>query len=1041
MHQLRCLALALGLIAARSPAQDVSELTAGVAVERELAAGQVHTWRLTLARGDFVHLTIEQHGIDVAAALAGPDGQERLAVDAMDDELRPETLVAIVDEAGLYTVTTRPAPKAGAAGRYVLRLERSGPASDADRARVEAERAFERGRSRRSVNRAATWPGALADFETARDRYQALGDRPGEMKALLEIGVTANYLARPDALAPVEQAEQVARALGDRPTLARVLRVAASVHALAGRLDKAAHAVAEATTINRAIGHRAAEAHSLNYAAILHRRMGDAESAIALYEQALPLARAAGSRAFEGSILGNLGVAWLNLGEPDKALEVFEQSLALARAAKDPRGEQAALANVAAIHRDRGDHAKGLELFQQSLALARASGDPQLEVKSLHSIGLAWFRAGDYARALDYQRQSLAMARQLGDVSGQGSALRSVGRALAGLERRDEAVAPLLEALAIRRRTRERFGERDTLADLARVERERGNLDAALAWIRQSVDLDDVMRAEITSPELRTTFVAGEQDKYELLIDVLQALRARDGARGHDRTALEVSERARARALLDALLEARVDLRAGIDPSLLDRERALQQQLTDAAAELSRRFGEQASDERIAAAAQTVEGLTAAYQALESQIRRESPRYAGLTQPQPLSAGEIQHTVLDEDTVLLEIALGDERSWLWAVTPRTVTSVELPPRATIETAARSLYEQLTARLRRPGEGSAAYARRVAIADARLARASARVSRMLLGGIAQSLATEWRGRRLVIVAAGALEYLPFAVLPAPGRTPAAPLIASHEIVTVPSASVLALLRRETAGRARASRMLAILADPVFDAADPRLAGGHVRNEAAVAAQGEAVRDGAPARQRFSRLPFSRAEATAIATLAGRRHAFVALDFAASRAAVLGGDLRPYRIVHFATHGIVDSRRPALSGLILSLFDERGAPQNGYLRLHDIYNMRLDADLVVLSACRTALGREIKGEGLVGLTRAFMYAGAPRVVASLWPVSDRATAELMTRFYRGVLRQRLAPAAALRAAQRQLSRDPRWSAPYYWAGFVLQGDWKP
>ncbi len=190
----------------------------------------------------------------------------------------------------------------------------------------------------------------------------------------------------------------------------------------------------------------------------------------------------------------------------------------------------------------------------------------------------------------------------------------------------------------------------------------------------------------------------------------------------------------------------------------------------------------------------------------------------------------------------------------------------------------------------------------------------------------------------------------------------------------------------------------------------------------------------------RLPFSRDEADAITRLAGQKDALRAIDFDASRANALEGSLEDYRIVHFATHGLIDSEQPELSGLILSLVDARGQPQDGLLRLPDIFNMTLKADLVVLSACQTALGQEIRGEGLVGLTRGFMYAGAPRVVASLWQVSDVATAELMKKFYAGMLQRRLPAAAALRAAQRELASDPRWSAPYYWAGFVLQGEWR-
>ena len=178
----------------------------------------------------------------------------------------------------------------------------------------------------------------------------------------------------------------------------------------------------------------------------------------------------------------------------------------------------------------------------------------------------------------------------------------------------------------------------------------------------------------------------------------------------------------------------------------------------------------------------------------------------------------------------------------------------------------------------------------------------------------------------------------------------------------------------------------------------------------------------------RLPFSRGEAEAIALRAPPGDVYKATDFKASREAATDGTLADYRLVHFATHGVVDAERPALSGLVLSLVDEQGAPRNGYLRLHDIYNMRLNADLVVLSGCDTALGKEIKGEGLIGLTRAFMYAGAPRIVASLWQVSDLATAELMKRFYAGMLQRHLPPAAALRAAQLAMAADPRWSAPY-------------
>jgi CHAT domain-containing protein len=272
--------------------------------------------------------------------------------------------------------------------------------------------------------------------------------------------------------------------------------------------------------------------------------------------------------------------------------------------------------------------------------------------------------------------------------------------------------------------------------------------------------------------------------------------------------------------------------------------------------------------------------------------------------------------------------------------------------------------------------------------------------------------------------------------------------------------LSVIRRETAGRAAAPKTVAVLADPVFETKDPRLlmatkrrgagqeSAVNTRSTAEASSPASGGLDCSPflravrsmGRDGLSRLLFSREEADAIADLVPARSLLKATGFQASRPKALSGELSNYRIVHFATHGLLNSEYPELSGLALSLVDENGKAQDGFLRMHEIYNLRLPADLVVLSACQTALGKEIKGEGLVGLTRGFMYAGAERVVASLWQVDDLATAGLMKRFYQGMLKDGLRPAEALRTAQIEMSKQKRWSAPYYWAGFVIQGEWR-
>ncbi|MBI1745934.1 MAG: CHAT domain-containing protein [Acidobacteria bacterium] len=328
--------------------------------------------------------------------------------------------------------------------------------------------------------------------------------------------------------------------------------------------------------------------------------------------------------------------------------------------------------------------------------------------------------------------------------------------------------------------------------------------------------------------------------------------------------------------------------------------------------------------------------------------------------------------------------------------------------------------------------------------------------MLLGPVAAQLGK----KRLLIVSDGALQYVPFAALPRPPTAgagpetePGVPLMVGHEIVSLPSASTLAVLRRERAGRPPATRKVAVLADPVYDKEDTRIrpavrpAAGtrkpEVREYSPIFDGKRSAREASLAETgwRFRRLPFTRREAEAILAMTSPGDGMKAVDFSASLATATSVALRQFRIVHFATHGFLNSEHPELSGLVLSLVDEQGAPQNGFLQLHKIYNLDLPAELVVLSGCQTALGKEIKGEGLVGLTRGFMYAGASRVMASLWQVEDRATAELMAHFYRGLLgRERLSPAAALRQAQIAMWKTKGWEAPYYWAAFTLQGEWK-
>ena len=297
--------------------------------------------------------------------------------------------------------------------------------------------------------------------------------------------------------------------------------------------------------------------------------------------------------------------------------------------------------------------------------------------------------------------------------------------------------------------------------------------------------------------------------------------------------------------------------------------------------------------------------------------------------------------------------------------------------------------------------------------------------------------------IVVVSDGAMQYIPFAALPLPhGGDEFVPMIVEHEIVNLPSVSALAILRQETRGRQIPPRSVAVLADPIFELDDPRVQGAKdprvMPRRQATAPDLRSL--GVPGSLGIPRLVATRKEAEGILAVAPSSTGLQALDFAASRSLAMSGELRDYRIIHFATHGIVNNQHPGLSGVLLSMFDEDGTSTNGFLRLHDIYNLELPAELVVLSACNSALGKPVDGEGLVGIVRGFMYAGAKRVVASLWKVDDEATGDLMRHFYQGMFSEQQTPSAALRQAQLAMWKDSDWQSPFYWAAFVLQGEWQ-
>jgi CHAT domain-containing protein/Tfp pilus assembly protein PilF len=740
---------------------------------------------------------------------------------------------------------------------------------------------------------------------------------------------------------------------------------------------------------------------TLNYLGILFDQQGDLARAEAYHRRALSVAEQLDPGSLDVSdILADLAESLVEQGNP-AAAEIYQKRALVIREKANPGGLECAytLAGLGKIARTRGDLTKAQEYYSQSLTIAENVDAPG-RVRAKFFIGLA---------AVFRQRRDFPQAEHL------------YRQALEIIEKHDPG--------SIDRTT--------TLGDLADALYHQNRRDEATDLYRQALSTLENRAVHLGGvAETRSRYRAEHARYYQQYMSLLIE-------QGLPEMAFEVLEGARARTLFEMLTQAHVDIEKGADPATRERARKLRLLLNAKTEYRIRIVGGANNDQQLAVVDKQIEDLLLQYQQVEAQLRTNSPAYAALTQPQKLGFSEIQ-SLLDANTLLLEYSLGEEKSYVWAVTDNSLKAYALPKRDEIEAAAHRIYELLTFRNRTANKKAEDKAD---TAEKRYAEAARRLSEMVIGPVAQLLP----GKRLLIVSDGALQYIPFSALPTPnGGAYAVPLIVNHEIINLPSASVLAELRRQKIGRDKAPMAVAIFADPIFDPSDERLSerplqqssssNASTRRGSDVIRSAEDLGLTRGGRPYLTRLLYTRNEAEAVMAVTPQGKGMLAVDFDASRAVATSPPLAKYRIVHFATHGIFNNKHPELSGLVLSLVNKQGKPQDGFLKLQDIYSMRLPVDLVVLSGCETGLGEQVNGEGLLSLTRGFMYAGATRVVASLWSVSDIATARLMADFYRAMEHDGMRPAAALRAAQIQMWKQKQWSSPYYWAAFQIQGDWR-
>lgn len=866
---------------------------------------------------------------------------------------------------------------------------------------------------------------SLAPNQQAEDASQ-------QAQSLLELSESQNKKDHPLALETAHSALSLFQTIGDKEGIARSYALIGRFHTAQSDLEEASENYQTALQMWREINNSQEQVSVLISLGYIEARKAEWAKAISFFSQAEELLAGNDEPTQMARIANGLAYIFSENGLPEKGLAQYQRALGYYRRTPSTDDDAGTILEIGNIHYTLGDPSQALTDFHEALTLVPPDS---LDAAQCHQyMGRVYGSTGEYATALQHLQAALPLYTQAGNVKETAEVLALIGQVDEQQGRLAAARQHYKRALDTFTRVSDSINQAAVYYALGRLELRASNYKAAENYLRYSVEVTENIRRVPTSSDLTAAFSATVYERYESYIDCMMRLRQSQPARGLDAQAFEMSEVARARSLVELLKATQTNLVAGLDPKLAEREKLLRQALRakeDAKVNL---LGGKHTPQDLAALEAELARLEAEYKQVDEAIRAINPAYVQITHPMAWDLQSIQEQVVaDDQTILLEFLLGADKSYLWAVTRDGLKSYELPERARIEEATQKAYQYLSS----------------APAEEVMAETSTplqELSRLVLSPVAAEMKNK---SRLIVVGDGALHYIPFQVLPLPSDNE--PAVASYEVVNAPSASILGELRQEAMHRQPAGKLLAAFGDPVFKSDYAQRKGKEDSVEMAElhAAYDEqhqpSLRDIELEGDSFDPsiigpLFYAKRELSNLLDVTAGQETFIAAGFAATRERLLAMDLSQYSILHFATHSVLDPKRPEKSGLVLSTVRPNGSTVDGFVGLQSIYELHTPVNLVVLSACRTGLGRDMRGEGLLSLTRGFMYAGASSVIASLWKVDDEATAELMRQFYTNMLLKGATPAAALRAAQNSIRQKPEWRAPYYWAAFTLQGEYR-
>lgn len=1074
-------------------------LNSGAPVEmRTIMPGEVHCYRITLAKKQYTHIEIEQHGVDVLVQLFTAAGVKIGAViDSPNGRDGAEPISEVSDSETEYVVAVRSQdnPHAGEP-KYSVKIRELREADPADSDYVKAERAFLQGQLDLASGDQQKIPGAAGNLEEARKLLQPRPDpKPTIWVQLLNQLAYANQIqGRTDqAQAIYLELREYTRRFPNPDAETIALIGLGTAYANKGEAENADAAFKNATEVSGMISPtvraKAWEARgtwyfrtqdvlrgvdAFEHAADFYRAANDFNQVADTYtnlgiasfnRSALSLARnyyqkALGAGASNTRVLGyasyNLGVTLTEMGEFQAAMDTFGQAQHFYEDGRKDGAEGEAeyqralphlLKGIGFANSSLGDDVTAQALYKQALSLSEVDGEViyadaaaythlyfgfsayrlgQAQVgetetnkalalfeklqndrgraNALVNVGKSYFDAGNFDQALNLLERAASLQSQ--DLFGLAYTKTNIGRITLDKGQPAQAITILRDALELRRSVGDRSGEAITLYTLALAEVRQGDLTPAFEHIDAARGIVEDIRQNVANVDLRASYRATVDKIYKLYVDVLMR-------QNRIPQALEFEDNARARGLTELLLAGRVNLWSGMAPASRQKRQDLIEEIVSLAGKrqlLGRRMQTSAPALQLN---QEIDKRKAQVRAIEEEGLR-NPKTRSLISPNRLSTEKIRE-LLDPETVLLEYSLGEERSYLWLVTNNSnqpVEGIPLPGQKKIDDLGKQIRDLLiTPQLDEKG----------LVEYQKLSR---EFSSILLEKVAAGI----KGKRLIIAADGILQYIPFSALPEPTSSDWQPLFLAHEVVNIPSAAALFAVRGLSENRGPASQTLALIADPVY--VPPRAA---VAPDLVGAKKGEI-----PLRP----LAFAKDEITALEKAyakLGKRKAIKKLtQFDATRTNATSSELNDFRVIHYSAHGVADDLRPEATGIYFTRYDRQGKPIASFVGLDDVYGLKLSADLVVLSACETALGKNVRGEGIVGLTRGFMYAGSASVLSSLWEVNEFHTANLMGLFYKELFEGKQPPPAALRLAQREMWHQKL--PPYYWAGFNLQGEWR-